>query len=377
MTRVQVKPELLRWACERSRIDELELSARFPKLGAWVSGEVQPTFKQLEVFAKATHVPFGYLFLPDPPDEPLPIADFRERSPGPPSGDLLDTIYAAQRRQDWFKEYATSERLDAVEWIGTATLQQRPSDVGARLRAFLGFEPGQRNEHANWEAATRALADRVQALGVLVSVNGVVGSNIRRKLDPAEFRGFSLVDSLAPYVFINGADHKAAHAFTLCHELAHLALGRPGLSNEDLGEFRHEQVEAWCDVVASEILAPSELVPEARDEKGVQRTSEELTRKLKVSPLVTVRRVIERSELPANTFARCFSDAVEALPKASEGTGGNVYATTLKRVGHRFARDVIASTLEGNTTFTEAFRLLGVRNSTAFQELSRRLGLAP
>jgi hypothetical protein len=89
-----------------------------------------------------------------------------------------------------------------------------------------------------------------------------------------------------------------------------------------------------------------------------------------------VRRVVERSELPANTFQRCFRAAVEALPKASEGTGGNFYATALKRVGHRFARDVIASTLEGNTTFTEAFRLLGVSSSAAFQELSRRVGLS-
>jgi Zn-dependent peptidase ImmA (M78 family) len=375
MTRVQVKPELLRWACERSRIDELELSVRFPRLGDWQSEHAQPTFKQLEAFARATHVPFGDLFLPEPPEEPLPIADFRERSPGPPSGDLLDTIYAAQRRQDWFKEYATSERLDAVEWVGAATLSHEPSDVAAQLRGRLGFEPGQRGEHSSWETATRALADRVQALGVLVSVSGIVGSNTRRKLDPREFRGFSLVDPLAPYVFVNGADHKAAHAFTLCHELAHLALGRPGLSNEDLGEFRHEQVEVWCDAVASEILAPSEYVTAARDERGVRRVADELARELRVSPLVAVRRVFERSELPVSRFERCFMRCLRGSPQASGGAGGNFYATALRRVGHRFARDVIASTLEGNTTFTEAFRLLGVRSSAAFQELSRRVGL--
>lgn len=85
--------------------------------------------------------------------------------------------------------------------------------------------------------------------------------------------------------------------------------------------------------------------------------------------------MVERSELPARIFEHCYGALVQALPKASGGAGGNFYATALKRVGHRFARDVIASTLEGNTTFTEAFRLLGVRNSTGFQELSRRVGL--
>ncbi len=375
MTRVQVKPELLRWACRRSRIDELELSARFPKLDAWIRGELQPTFKQLEVFAHATHVPFGYWFLPEPPDEPLPIVDFRERNPGPPSGDLLDTIYAAQRRQDWFIEYASTERLDPIAWIGTTTLKDAPTDIAAHLRKLLGFDVQLRTEHANWEAATKALFERAQALGILISVSGIVGTNTRRRLDPDEFRGFSLVDPLAPYVFINGADLKAAHAFTLCHELAHLALGRPGLSNEDLGEFRQEQVEVWCDAVASEILSPSEHVTTARDEQGVRRIANELMRELRVSPLVAVRRVVERSELPARIFEHCYGALVQALPKASGGAGGNFYATALKRVGHRFARDVIASTLEGNTTFTEAFRLLGVRNSTGFQELSRRVGL--
>lgn len=66
MLRVEVKPELLRWAVERSRVDELELAVRFPQLEAWQRQERQPTLKQLETFSKATHTPLGFLLLPEP-----------------------------------------------------------------------------------------------------------------------------------------------------------------------------------------------------------------------------------------------------------------------------------------------------------------------
>lgn len=77
MTRVAVKPDLLRWARERAGLRIEDLDRRFAKLSAWESGELSPTVKQLEDFARATRVPFGFLFLPEPPEMPIPIPDFR------------------------------------------------------------------------------------------------------------------------------------------------------------------------------------------------------------------------------------------------------------------------------------------------------------
>ena len=75
MTRVAINPELLLWARERANLDLHDLETKFPNLGSWEVGEVQPTLKQVEAFARAVHVPVGYLFLSAPSKELLPIPD--------------------------------------------------------------------------------------------------------------------------------------------------------------------------------------------------------------------------------------------------------------------------------------------------------------
>ena len=77
LTRAAVNPALLRWARERAGIMEAgELAGRFLSSN-WEAGTAQPILNQLEAFARAMHAPVGYLFLPAPPEEPMPIPDFR------------------------------------------------------------------------------------------------------------------------------------------------------------------------------------------------------------------------------------------------------------------------------------------------------------
>ncbi len=99
MTRVSVNPDLLRWARERAGTTQEYLAAKvnFKKLPLWEAGQEQPTLKQVEAFARAVHAPVGYLFLSEPPEEAVPIPDFRTfagRAVTRPSPNLLDTIYA-------------------------------------------------------------------------------------------------------------------------------------------------------------------------------------------------------------------------------------------------------------------------------------------
>jgi transcriptional regulator with XRE-family HTH domain len=104
---------MLLWARERADRSVESLRRGFPKLADWESGAAQPTLKQLEAFAKAVHVPVGYLFLKQPPEEPVPIPDFRtlaDRQARRPSPDLLESISASSARTGTASSHARSAR---------------------------------------------------------------------------------------------------------------------------------------------------------------------------------------------------------------------------------------------------------------------------
>src|ERR1017187_6810788 len=379
MMRVEIKPKLLRWAQERSGLDPAALAHRFPQLDTWERRESRPTLKQLESFAKATHTPVGYLFLQEPPVERIPIPDFRtvgNEHVGRPSPDLLDAVYICQQRQEWYRDFARSEGEEPVPFVGTAHLNNDVEATASTIRRALGFDVEERRQMPTWTDALRRFIEQADTLGVLVMVNGVVGSNNRRKLDPQEFRGFALADSLAPLVFINGADTKAAQMFTLAHELAHIWLGQSAVSDAQPSAIPDQQVERWCNEVAAELLVPLDTMRQAYHPDGeLAEEAGRLARSFKVSTLVILRRILDVGGLTQEEFWEAYHAEVARLRAIPRGSGGNFYLTQAARVSKRFAAALCASTLEGQTRYNDAFRMLGFSKLSTFKELGRSLGV--
>ncbi len=145
--RAEVNPELLVWARQRSGVAFEELTRRFPRLAAWEHGEQQPTLKQLESFAQATHTAVGFLFLPSPPEEPIPIPDYRtigDTGVRQPSANLLDTIYQCQQRRDWYRDFAIVTHEQPVEIAGSLTTAVPVESAAETIRIALGFEVEER-----------------------------------------------------------------------------------------------------------------------------------------------------------------------------------------------------------------------------------------
>lgn len=377
--RVAIRPEMLRWARDRAGAGARDLERRLPQFPAWVRGEKQPTLRQLEDFAKATHTPVGFLFLTEPPVETVPIPDFRtvaDAGVRRPSPDLLDTLYLCQQRQDWYRNFARTAGEAPLPFVGTVSVRDDVIQTAASIRAALRFDVQVRRAMPAWTDALRRFIEQADAIGVLVMVSGVVGSNNRRNLDPREFRGFALADEFAPLVFINGADTKSAQMFTLAHELVHIWLGQSALSDAEASTVPVQTVERWCNQVAAELLVPMDVF-HAEHARTVDLRAEldRLARRFKVSTLVVLRRMHDAGTLRGDAYWSAYEAELARLRALPKGSGGDFYLTLGARAGKRFARALVSSTLEGRSSFTEAFRLLGFKKMTTFRELGHSLGM--
>ena len=383
--RIAVRTTLLEWARARSGIDDEIWEQRFPRYEAWCRGETAPTLKQLEDFAHKTHTPVGFFFLNEPPTETVPIPDFRtvgDRAVGAPdallSANLLDVIYACQARQEWYRDHQLLNGESPLSFVGTATVRDPVEGVAARIRVLLDWTPASRARCRTWDGALTWLREHAEAAGVLVMISGIVGSDTHRTLDPQEFRGFALVDAYAALVFVNGADSKAAQVFTFAHELAHLWLGETALSDIDPQSTRSNTVERWCNQVAAELLVPMDEFRAAFAVRSDLRAQlQPLAEHFCVSAQVILGRAREAGALTWDDYLHELSVERERIAAliAVRGTGGNYYNTKPVQVSRRFARALVASTLEGQTPYPVAFRLLGLKKAATFDHLADRLGV--
>lgn len=379
MIRVPVNPRLLRWARERAELEAGVLERRFPKLPQWERGETRPTLRQLEDFAKATRAPLGYLFLPEPPVEQLPIPDFRTvagAGVARPSPDLLETAYICEQRQEWYRDFARSTGEAPLPFVGSLTVKDNVVAAASEMRTTLKLDLERRRELATWSEALREFIGQADERGILVMSSGIVGSNTHRKLDPQEFRGFAMADPLAPVVFINGADTRAAQMFTLAHELAHIWLGQSAVSDASPAHLPNHEVERWCNRVAAELLVPLSIIDEELRRGGdLHAEMDRLARLFKVSTLVILRRLHDVAWIDRSEMREAYEGEIAKLRALTSSSGGNFYLTLPARVSKRFARALVESTVEGRTLYRDALRMFGFSKMATFDELGRRLGV--
>ena len=379
MIRAPVNPEILRWARERAGISQENLATKFKKLPEWEDGKIQPTLKQVEAFARAVHAPIGFLFLPEPLEEAVPIPDFRTfagHAATRPSPNLLDTIYTMQQRQAWLRKHLIENEAEPLAFAASARVADDPDAVGREMRRTLGLDDGWAMGVRTWQDAVNELRCMIEKIGVMAVINGIVGNNTHRRLSVGEFRGFALTDHYAPLIFVNGADAKSAQMFTLAHELAHIWLGEGGLSGFENLLPGGTDMENWCNRAAAEFLVPSNELRECWPQvRRKQHRFEVLGQSFKVGPLVAARRTMDLKLIERSAFLDFYARYLNREHRGgATAFGGNFYNTQNSRVGKLFATHVMRAAMGEQVGFREAYQLTGLWGGT-FRNYAKRLGI--
>ena len=378
---IALQPDVLRWARERAKLQPEELAKKLGVKGPervlkWErDGKI--SVAQADKLAKCTYTPLGFLYSKEPPEDRLPISDFRTREgTPPPSPDLLETVYLMLRRQAWMRDELIEEGDEPLEFVGAYGMETPPKRVAEAMREVLQLTDGWAETQSTWSDALRLFQNRLDAAGVLVCFNGVVGNNTQRALDPDEFQGFALADEYAPLVFVNGADYKAAQMFTLAHELAHLFVAESGVSTFQVLQPDSDDTEQFCDEAAAEFLVPAEEFRAFWSRSATNNTFQAITSKFKVSSIVAARRAHDLKLISTDTFFNFYrvnADEWEGN-QPREDDGGNFWNTQKWRIGPRFATAIVRAVKEERMLYREAYNLTGLWGDT-FEDIPEKLGV--
>ncbi len=364
-TRVNVNNEILTWAIARAGYELPAFAEKFPPVQKWLEGERQPTVKQLQAFSRQVYLPFGYLFLPKPPEEKLPIPYFRSNGAQTEkiSINVYDTILLMQQRQDWLRNYLSDNEFEPLPFVGRFRNSTDVAAIVQDIRTVLRLPENWACAFSTWTDALNHLVLTIEDKGIIVSFNGVVENNGHRKIPVDECRGFVLVDDIAPFMFINNADFKSAQMFTIVHELAHIWTGHSAGFDFRKLQPADDPIEKLCDQVAAEFLVPQAAFDEAWQKNPNTRA---IARHFKVSEIVIARRALDTGKWTKRHFFE-FYEAYkqrEFRKKENQPDGGNFWATAKKRLSITFAAHINQAVKSGQLPYRDACKLTSMKGDT-------------
>lgn len=356
---------MLAWAINRAGFELQRFTERNPTVQLWLAGDKQPTMKQLEEFSRKVYLPFGYLFLPEPPKEKLPIPFFRtdgvhaERI----SVNVYDTILLLQQRQDWLKNYLSDNDFKPLGYVGKFRNSMDVKAIVASIRDTLNLPGSWASKFKTWQEAQNHLIERIEDAGIITVFNGVVDNNTHRKIQVDDCRGFVLVDKMAPFMFINNSDWKSAQMFTLIHELAHIWTGQSAGFDFRKLQPANNPIEKLCDQVAAEFLVPENNFREVWNSNSDMNAT---ARYFKVSEIVIARRALDIGVMSKKQFFAFYEQYSkrERIKKEHQSAGGEFYATTKNRISLTFASHINHAVKSGELLYRDACKLTSLKGDT-------------
>jgi len=258
---------VLRWARESSgvSIDEAAKKAgtTSDKVQAWEAELDVPTVRQARMLAELYDRPFLEFFRDELPVlAPLaPVPDFRlyhDASELKENRELTKVrMWAEEQRLNTLDLYEIlGEDVPQVPaWLASSSAVD-PERAAAEIRKSLNVPiEAQVGIPASERASfPRVLREKLERIGILV-----LKASSLRSLDA---RGLCIAQFPLP-IIVFGNEAPSAQAFTIVHELGHVALKQSGISgapNPKSSSAYEGTVEDWCNAFSAAFLVPEDIL---------------------------------------------------------------------------------------------------------------------
>lgn len=373
-----IQAKILKWARESAGLAVDQAAhllglAGGERLAAFEEGKKEPSPALLERMAKTYRRPLLVFYLAEPPQTGDRGQDFRTLQDPQRFNPHLDALVRdIKARQGLIRSMLEdNEDAERLDFVGSATTAVPVATLSERIADRLGFSHPDFREVKTSDDAFAYLRARIEGAGVFVLLLGNLGSH--HTAIPVEvFRGFALADPIAPLIVINDQDARTAWSFTALHELVHLWLGQTGVSGKDT----LSAVEQYCNDVAGEILVPARELDElvgvsnAADFDATAAAIAKFALARRVSRAMVTYKLLRNGVIKKPLWSalnerftkewREFKQQQTESLRAAEG-GPSYYVVRRHRVGPAVLDLVRRSLNEGNTTYTKAGRVLGVK----------------
>ncbi len=366
-----INPEILKWARERSGYS-LEAAAKtlskdISFINECESGNLALTYAQLETLADKYKRPVAIFFFPEPPEEENIAENLALRSSDvdqlePRIHILLRQAYA---RQLSLMELSLGKNPSENQIFRDfhAQLNDSPLELAKQTRVYLNISVDQQT---NWKNSTEALEnwrECIQEKGIFIFKDAFKDNSVD---------GFCLVHDVFPVIYLNNSRPAVRQIFTLFHELAHLLLGKNGITR-DINPIG-EKIETFCNQFAAEFLVPSDdLESHLKFPDYDDDTVEKLASIYKVSRPVILLKLVNKGILTNEIYLQkikgwtaLYESHREQRTGDESPGGGSYYNTQTAYLGPRYMELAFSKFYQGQCTIEQLSEHLNVKVKNLF-----------
>ncbi|MCL2323006.1 MAG: ImmA/IrrE family metallo-endopeptidase [Oscillospiraceae bacterium] len=371
---IDISDEIIDWAINKVSNNDT-LASRLKK---WKTTH-KVWFEDVKLMSNQTKIPLGYFFLKIPPEKELDVLNFKTvggKNLKDFSQNLADTISDMECLQEWMKDYLISQNHGKLDFVCSLKDETNIEKIADKIRERLGIKIDWYTENKNpWESFKK-IRHKLENIGIITMMSGVVRQNNHKKLPIEEFRAFTLIDEYAPLIFINSNDSYGERLFSILYEAVHIWLGCYDFFNHrkiDVHWFKKE--EKICYNACIEILVPNEIFIK----KWLENSKEDIEDKIydlanifRCSNIAICRKALNNKFVDYKFFKDFIHSQLDGEENAKKASGGHYYNIIKTRIDNRLLLALDNSIKEGKTTYDDLYKFTSLKEES-FKKLMEKV----